>query len=141
MLSVNRDIVIVGDLHLVDLEPRTKTSRSYKDPRFSIDDAFSSALQWIQSNSEGPLTLVINGDFIDFDDPMQPIFYGDFQDSGTAFETHVLAGIELPAGRGFNILFEGRYAWVDDELSDDFAGLGKIELGGASFFGGFGWRF
>jgi hypothetical protein len=81
------------------------------------------------------------GDFIDFDDPMQSIFYGDFQDSGTAFETHVLAGIELPAGRGFNILFEGRYAWVDDELGDDFAGLGKIELGGYSFFGGFGWRF
>ena len=66
-LNVNRDIVIVGDLHLVDLEPRTKISRSYKDPRFSIDDAFSSALQSIQTNAKGPLTLVINGDFIDFD--------------------------------------------------------------------------
>lgn len=81
------------------------------------------------------------GDFIDFDDPLQPIFFGDFQDSDVAFETHVLAGVELPVSRGVNVLFEGRYAWSDDELKDDFAGLGKIELGGPSFFGGVSWRF
>ena len=81
------------------------------------------------------------GDFIDFDDPLQPILFGDFQDSDVAFQVHVMTGVELPLNRGFSVLFEGRYSWADDELSDDFVGLGKIELGGPSFFGGFGWRF
>ncbi|MDH3626772.1 MAG: porin family protein [Acidobacteriota bacterium] len=81
------------------------------------------------------------GDFIDFDDPAQPIVFGVFADRGTAFETHVLAGFEFPISPRVNILGEGRYTWSDDTLNDDFAGLGKIELGGASASVGVSVRF
>lgn len=66
MFKMDRDIFIIGDLHLVDLEARKKGSRSYKDPRFSIDRPFAAFLRWI-SASKRPATLVLNGDFIDFD--------------------------------------------------------------------------
>ena len=77
------------------------------------------------------------GDFIDFDDPQMSIYYDEFEDSGTALELHAMAGLELPVARQFNLVFEGRYSWADDELSEDFAGLGEIVLDGWSFnFGG-----
>lgn len=72
------------------------------------------------------------GDFIEFDLPGQPISFGIFEDRGTAFETHVLAGFEFPISPRVNLLGEGRYSWSDDKLQEDFAGFGKIELGGAS---------
>jgi len=76
----DREVVVIGDLHLVDLEERKKGSRLYKDPLFSIDKPFSDFLRWIDSGSRGPLALVINGDFIDFD----LIFSGDGIDTNTA---------------------------------------------------------
>lgn len=81
------------------------------------------------------------GDFIDFADPQMAVFPGFFEDNGAAFETHVLAGFELPLNPSFNVLLEGRYSWADDELGGDFGGLGKIELGGPSVFVGGAWRF
>jgi hypothetical protein len=81
------------------------------------------------------------GDFIDFGGDPLVIFPGAFGDSGTAFEYHGLAGVELPLGRSTHLLFEGRYTKADDELGGDFAGFGTIELGGASIHGGFSFRF
>lgn len=69
----------MGDLHLVDLEARKKGSRPYKDPQFSIDMPFAAFLRWI-SESSRPVTLVLNGDFIDFD----LIFLGSGADADTA---------------------------------------------------------
>lgn len=81
------------------------------------------------------------GDFLDFTFDPPVVFFDSFQDSDVAFQAHVLAGIEFPVGDSFTILSEGRYTWSDDNLNDDFAGLGKIELGGASFFFGGAFRF
>lgn len=81
------------------------------------------------------------GDFLDFGDDPVAIFFGQFQDSGTAFEVHGLAGVEFPLGRRTNLLFEGRVSAAADELSGDFAGLGDIELGGTSLYAGFSFRF
>jgi len=87
------------------------------------------------------------GEFIDCSqgcgefDPPAPIFPGRFTDSGTAFQTQLSAGLELPLNPGFNVVLEGRYAWSSDTTSGDFAGFGDIELGGASLFMGAALRF
>lgn len=81
------------------------------------------------------------GDFIDFTVDELPIFPGSFRDSGTAFEYHGLAGVELPLGRTTHLLFEARYSKADANLGGDFDGLGKIELGGPSLHGGLSFRF
>jgi hypothetical protein len=81
------------------------------------------------------------GDFIDFSDIELPVFPGRFKDSGAAFETHLLAGVELPLSPRFNLLLEGRYSWSDDTLGEDFAGFGDIEMGGLWINVGGSWRF
>ncbi len=81
------------------------------------------------------------GDFLDFSEDPVVVVFGEFLDSGTAFEVHGLAGIELPLGRMTNLLFEGRVSSATDELSEDFAGLGDIELGGTSIYAGVSFRF
>ena len=59
-----------------------------------------------------------------------PIFPGRFKDSGAAFETHLLAGVELPLSPNFNLVLEGRYSWSETTMGDDFAGFGDIDMGG-----------
>jgi hypothetical protein len=81
------------------------------------------------------------GDFIDFSVPELPIFPGRFEDSGAAFETHVLAGVELPLSPSFNLLLEGRYSWSEDTLGEDFSGFGDIDLGGVWINVGGSFRF
>lgn len=67
---------------------------------------------------------------------MQPVFFARFQDDGVALAAHALAGVDLPLGPEWSIIFEGRYLWSDDDLGDDFPGLETIELNGASAFVG-----
>jgi hypothetical protein len=79
------------------------------------------------------------GDFVDFG--TDEIFRDRFVDEGVAAETHLMAGLELPVGPLWSLTFEGRYSWSDDELSDDFEGLGKIVMDGGSAFVGLTYRF
>ena len=81
------------------------------------------------------------GDFLDFTEDPPEIFPARFQDDGNAFEIHALAGVELPFGRASSFLLEARYSKADDDLDDDFAGLGEIELGGTAVYGGLSFRF
>ena len=81
------------------------------------------------------------GDFIDFMVEPPEVFFGRFKDSGTAWEAHVLAGVELPLSPGFNFLVEGRYSWSEDTLGGSLAGLGDIDLGGHSLSVGGSFRF
>ena len=81
------------------------------------------------------------GDFVDFGDPALPVGFDRFRDQGAAFQTHALAGIELPLGESWSLMFEGKYTWVDEELGDDFAGLGTLDLGGFSISAGASIRF
>jgi hypothetical protein len=91
------------------------------------------------------------------DDPIDPtiITFDRFRDTGVAFETHVLTGVDFPVSRRFNVLIEGRYSWADDELDESYAGLfapdpsfpelhlgaDTLDLGGVSVQGGVAYRF
>ena len=79
------------------------------------------------------------GDFVDFG--TNQIFTAGFVDDGVAAEAHVVGGVEIPLGPVWGLTLEGRYAWSDDELSDDFAGLGKIVFDRGSLFLGWTYRF
>ena len=81
------------------------------------------------------------GEFIDFASPDLEIFSGHFSDEGVAWEVHAVGGLELPLNRGFNLLLEGRYSWSEAELGGDLAGLGDLQLGGASISAGGSFRF
>jgi hypothetical protein len=85
------------------------------------------------------------GDFVVFDALGNPvdIVFDAFQDDGVAYEIHALAGAEIPLSPSASLLFEGRHSWSDDTLGEDFADLIQrdLDLGGYSFFGGFGFRF
>jgi hypothetical protein len=82
------------------------------------------------------------GDFVDDTDPLDPFVFSDhFAADGDAFQYGVLAGVELPVHPTFHAVFEGRYAWADDELSGDLAFLESIELGGLSMYVGASFRF
>jgi hypothetical protein len=81
------------------------------------------------------------GDFVDFGAGSADVFSDHFSDSGVAFEAHVLAGIELPMGPNWNLLFEGRYSWSEVTPSGDLAGLGSLEIGGTSAFIGAAFHF
>jgi hypothetical protein len=81
------------------------------------------------------------GDFLDFSLDPPEVFSDRFKDSGAAFETHVLAGIELPMGPTWGLIFEGRHSWSEVTPSSDFAGLGKLDLGGTSAYVGAAFHF
>lgn len=82
------------------------------------------------------------GDFLDFTFDPPVIFGASFRDDGTAFETHLLAGVELPFGGHWTSgVFEARYSFAKDDLGGDFAGLGELDVGGFSIYGGGSFRF
>ena len=79
------------------------------------------------------------GDFVDFD--TLEVFSASFQDEGVALVTSAVVGVEIPVGPGWNFTLEGRYYWSDDELGNDFEGLGRLQMDGAAAFVGGSWRF
>ncbi|NIM01777.1 MAG: hypothetical protein GTN89_13325 [Acidobacteria bacterium] len=81
------------------------------------------------------------GDFIDFSDPANPIILGDFRETGEAFVSYGVIGLELPLSPSFNLGFEARHFSSDDELKGDFAGLGKLDMGGWAGSVSANWRF
>lgn len=81
------------------------------------------------------------GDFVDESDPLLPVYFGEFHDSGQSLEGRLLAGIEFPITPAFNLTFEGRYSFGETELEGDLAGLGTIDRGGLWVFAGAGFRF
>ena len=83
-----------------------------------------------------PWRLQERGDFIDFSDPSQPIFFSRLTSSGTAFGYYGLAGLDVPIGRHVSIFGEGRWTRVKADLRDDFDGFGKIDLGGREIAAG-----
>ncbi len=76
-------------------------------------------------------------------DPSHMIDYDRFVDSGTAFEMHLLAGVELPMSPTWGFLLEGRYSWAEADVGSNGAyyGPGKLDLSGLSIYGGFSLRF
>ncbi len=82
-----------------------------------------------------------DGRFIDFSPPPPTVFRADSVAEGEAFGYFWLAGFEVPIGRSWGFFAEGRWHEVDDELGDDFAGFGKIDLSGRDVSAGVSYRF
>lgn len=80
------------------------------------------------------------GDFVDSN---LNVVYDRLKDSGTAFEKHVLAGVEFPVSPMWGITLEGRYSWSDTSVGGAFTTVnpGRLDLGGASVFVGGALRF
>jgi opacity protein-like surface antigen len=87
-----------------------------------------------------PWRLEESGDFIDFGSPSRPIFSDTLISEGIAFGYYGLVGLEAPVTHRISIFAEGRWTQVDDELSDDFEGFGKIDLSGREFAAGISWN-
>lgn len=68
-MDERRTYVVVSDLHLTEGEDRGRSAwRRYKHPDHFIDAEFGDFLSHVEGVSgDAPVTLVINGDFIDFD--------------------------------------------------------------------------
>ena len=53
----------------------------------------------------------------------------------------ILAGLELPFGHTWSLMFEGRYSWSEASPGGPFEGLGELDLGGFAAYVGASWRF
>jgi hypothetical protein len=81
-----------------------------------------------------------SGDFIDFND--FEVFSETFVAEGGVLGYYALAGIEVPIGPWFAFFAEGRWDRAEeDDLGDDFEGLGTLDLSGRRIMGGFAWAF
>ena len=80
------------------------------------------------------------GNFIDFQDPTQPVAPDHFRSSGVTGGAHVEAGLRIYLNRDFALVAEGRYLWAKTNMGDDFS-QNRIDLGGASGTLGFRIRF
>jgi hypothetical protein len=78
-----------------------------------------------------------SGDFIDGN---LDVFSADLRSDGVAFGYYGLVGLEAPITPHFSIFAEGRWTEVDDDLSDDFEGFGKIDIGGREIAAGLSWN-
>jgi len=52
-----------------------------------------------------------------------------------------VAGIDIPVGPRWSLFVEGRYRWAADDLGQDYAGFGELDLSGWEASGGFGFSF
>ena len=79
------------------------------------------------------------GEFVDFAD--LSIFEATLASSGWAPTVHVLGGVDVKLGRKMFLTVEGRYAWADAKLKDDFVGFDPIDLTGFGVTAGIYWIF
>lgn len=70
-----------------------------------------------------------DGDFIDFDNDLE-VFNARFETEGETFGWYYQAGLEVPVSNRWSVIGDARWQHAEDELSDDFDGLGKLDLGG-----------
>ena len=81
------------------------------------------------------------GSFIDFDGLLPEIFDGRFVDEGETFGYYFQAGLEIPVGSSLSLIADSRWDEVEATLGGDFDGFGDIDLSGARYSFGIGWRF
>lgn len=67
-MSARASYLVVSDLHLCDVEDNAGGWKVYKRSRFVYDREFAALLKMARDGANGaPLTLVLNGDIVDFD--------------------------------------------------------------------------
>ena len=86
------------------------------------------------------------GDFIDFWDPLLPVYNDSFRSSGVTFGFHATGGVRFYLNRDFALVAEGRYQWAEADMGDDFSPnepglINRIDLSGASVYFGVHVRF
>ena len=81
------------------------------------------------------------GDFIDFGHSPRTVFSDDLEAEGENFGYFLLAGLDVPLSEDWTIFAEGRYLDADDDLGDDFEGLGALDLSGEVYSVGVSLRF
>ncbi|UCF67293.1 MAG: outer membrane beta-barrel protein [Acidobacteriota bacterium] len=81
------------------------------------------------------------GDFIDFAAPLEPIVFDAFESDGVTLGYYLIAGLDVPIRREWSLFVEGRWHEADDELDEQFEGLGTLDLSGREIRAGFAWRF
>ena len=70
------------------------------------------------------------GDFIDYSSA--DVFHDDFSSSGWALTAHALAGVDYSLSTRWALTGEARYTMANADLSRDFSGFNRIDLGGLS---------
>jgi len=82
-----------------------------------------------------------SGYFIDFSDDAQPVVFAHYKADGSTLQWFVMLGAEVPLGTRWSFVIDGRWRNADDELGDDFAGFGTLDLSGNEYSAGFATRF
>jgi hypothetical protein len=83
-----------------------------------------------------------SGDFIDFSTPDDEVFSATLSTEGAVLGWYAMAGLEVPLGPYFSVFAEGRWDNAEeDDLGDDFDGLGTLDLSGRRIMGGLSWQF
>lgn len=77
-----------------------------------------------------------SGDFIDFSRQDLEVFRDFFEDEGSALGYYWRAGLEVPIATNWAVYAESRWQKVDDELEEDFEGLGELDLSGQTIAAG-----
>jgi hypothetical protein len=81
------------------------------------------------------------GEFIDFGFSTPEVIADRYRANGDTFGFFWLVGIEVPLGASTSLFAEAKWRSADVELSQDFAGLGNLDLSGRSFSAGVSWSF
>ena len=80
------------------------------------------------------------GDFVDFE--TLDIFTSHFETTGTGFQVHTLAGLDVSISKNVYLTAEGRYLWADAGISGTaFQGFDNVDLSGFQFTVGISARF
>jgi len=81
------------------------------------------------------------GEFVDFFPPPPLIVRDSFVSDGSTLGYFALAGLDIPLGPAWSLLVEARGQWASDDLGQDFAGFGELDLSGYQYTLGFSWLF
>ena len=144
-----RDFVGTDDLPIVQATelsqlPLTASAKFYLVPRGQEVSRYA----WVASAAAPYVGAGVGlqwykfeqfGEFVDFDD--LSIFEAMLTSSGWAPTVHVLGGVDVKLGRKMFLTVEGRYAWADAKLKDDFIGFDPIDLTGFGVTAGIYWIF
>ncbi len=80
------------------------------------------------------------GDFVDFE--TLDIFASHFESTGTGFQVHTLAGLDVSINKNVYLTGEGRYLWAEAGIDEgSFQGFDDVDLSGFQFTVGISARF
>lgn len=85
--------------------------------------------------------LAEGGDFIDFGSESLPIVNTVYFAEGTTYELLGMVGVDVHLTPWWSFLAEGRWREAEDDVGDDYAGYGTLDLSGWELSAGFAFSF